>query len=204
MVAVAGAEGAAATMLDRYRNAIIVALAALLAAAVVALVLQRRDEPNGLEITLADLTPTPGGAIEVYITGAVIQPGVYEMRDGDRVVDLLYEAGGHAPNADLESINLALRLHDEDQVLVPRVGEGVPVSGLTSNVAGVVSAKVDINSATAAELDELPGIGEVYSERIVASRVSDGVFVTADELVERRIIPNSTLEKIRDLITVSR
>ncbi|MEX0786984.1 MAG: ComEA family DNA-binding protein [Dehalococcoidia bacterium] len=189
-------------MLDRYRSPIIIALAGLLAAAVVALVIQRQDEPKGVEITLADLTPTPGGAIEVYVTGAVTQPGVYQMRDGDRVIDVLYEAGGHAADADLESVNLALRLHDEDQVLVPRVGQALVSSGATSGVAGVVNAKIDINSANAQELDVLPGIGEVYSERIVASRLSDGPYVTAEELVERRIIPNSTLEQIRTLIIV--
>lgn len=197
------AEGAAATVPDRTRNIIIIALAGLLAAAVVTLAIQRQDAPNGVEITLGDLTPTPGGAIEVYITGAVVQPGVYQMRDGDRVIDVLYEAGGSTQDADLQSVNLALRLRDEDQVLVPRVGEAASISGARSNVAGVVNSKIDINRATALELDALPGIGEVYSERIVASRLSDGPFVTADELVERRIIPGSTLDQIRDLIAVS-
>jgi len=189
-------------VLDRYRNVITIALAALLAAAVVAFVLERRDGPQPLEIDLADLTATPSGPIEVYITGAVVQPGVYEMQAGDRVIDVLYEAGGHTPDADLEAVNLALRLQDEDQVTVPRVGETLVSTGRTSNVAGVSSAKVNINAATAAELDTLPGIGEVYSERIVESRLSNGPYVTVDELVERGVIPRGTLDKIRDLITL--
>ena len=184
-------------LLDRYRNTLIIALAALLAAAAVYIALDERSEPRAFEIDLAALTPTPGGPIEVYITGAVAQPGVYEMADGDRVVDLLFNAGGQAPDANIEAVNLALRLHDEDQITIPRIGE--PVSA----VAGAVVKKVNINTATAAELDDLPGIGEVYSQRIVESRTTDGPYTTTDELVERRIIPRATHERIRELITVA-
>ena len=120
---------------DSLRNAIIVGLAALLAAAVVAIVLERRDDSPALEINLAELTPTPGGPIQVYITGAVAHPGVYEMKDGHRVVDALYKAGGPAPKANLEAVNLAVRLHDEDQVVIPRQGQPVASTGSTSQVA---------------------------------------------------------------------
>ncbi len=186
-----------AELLDRYRNLITIGLAALVAAAVVAFVLDQRDSAQPLTINLAD--PPASGPIEVYITGAVTEPGVYEMSDGDRIIDLLYEAGGHTPDADLDSINLALRLHDEDQVLVPRIGDAA--SGRTSGVLGAATAKTDINSATAAELDGLPGIGDVYSERIVEERIANGVYVTTEELVERKILPRATYERIRDLIT---
>lgn len=184
-----------ASWLERYHTPIIIVLAALLAAIAVAFVLDRRDDPS-LEIRFGE--PTPGGPIEVYITGEVARPGVYEMADGDRVIDLLNEAGGFTPDADPVAINLAKRLHDEDRVIVPRLGE--PVAG----VAGVVSGNaVNINEATAAALAaELPGIGEVYSQRIVDSRTSDGLFTRTEELVERSIIPRGTYEKIRDLITV--
>src|SRR3990172_9401535 len=101
------------------------------------------------------------------------------MADGDRVVDVLYEAGGPAPDADLEAINLAVRLHDEDRIVVPRQGQAA--SGSTSSVAGVGVAPtpVNINTATAAELDALPGIGEAYSRRIVESRTSNGPYTSA-------------------------
>lgn len=111
-----------ASWLDRYRNPIIIVLAALLAAAVVALVLDRRDE-QALEIRLGE--PTPGGPIEVYITGAVARPGVYELVDGDRVIDLLRLAGSFAEDANPQTINLAQRLHDEDMIVVPRLGQRV-------------------------------------------------------------------------------
>ena len=189
-----------AELLDRYRNLITIGLAGLVAAAVVAFVLDQRSGAEPLTINLAD--PPASGPIEVYISGAVAEPGVYEMSDGDRIIDLLYEAGGHTPDADLDSINLALRLHDEDQVLVPRIGEAA--GGLTSGVLGAAAAKTDINSATATELDGLPGIGDVYSERIVEERIANGVYVTTEELVERKIIPRATYEGIRDLITAGR
>ena len=186
-----------AELLDRYRNLITIGLAGLVAAAVVAFVLDQRSAAEPLTINLAD--PPASGPIEVYITGAVAEPGVYEMRDGDRIIDLLYEAGGHTPEADLDSINLALRLRDEDQVLVPRIGDAA--GGLTPGVLGAAAAKTDINTANAAELDDLPGIGDVYSERIVEERIANGVYVTTEELVERKIIPRATYERIRDLIT---
>ena len=186
-----------ASWLDRYRNHVIAALAALLAAAVVALVLEQRDGPEALEIRPGELTPAPSGPVEVYITGAVAHPGVYEMSDGDRAIDLLYEAGGPAPDANLAAVNLALRLHDEDAFVIPHLGQPA------SSVAGVTSQTVNINTATAEDLDaKLPGIGQVYGQRIVASRTADGPFASTDEMVERELIPRATFERIRELITV--
>ncbi len=190
---------------ERYSHVVIIALAALLAGAIVALVVERRSEPGALEINLAELTPTAGGPIEVYVTGAVAKPGVYQLADGDRAIDALYAAGGPAPDANVEAINLAVRLHDEDRVAVPRLGQPVSsaVSAAVSSVAGAAAtAVVNINTASAAELDALPGIGEVYSQRIVDSRTKDGLFRTTDDLLQRSVIPRATYEKIRDLITV--
>ncbi len=184
--------------LDRYTHAIIIGLAALLAAAVIALVIERRSGAGPLEITVGG-TPAASGPIQVYVTGAVAQPGVYEMSGSDRVVDLLYKAGGPAPDADMEAVNLALRLHDEDRVVVPRMGEAA-TTGSTSQVAGA-TAPVNINRASAQELDALPGIGAVYSQRIVDSRTTAGPFATTDDLVNRQLIPRATYDKIRDLIT---
>jgi competence protein ComEA len=181
---------------------VVVVLAALLAAAVVALVIQQRDgSSDALEITLAELTPTPGGPIEVHVAGAVLHPGVYQLEDGDRAVDALFAAGGPASDANLEAVNLAVRLHDEDQVLVPRLGEPAGASsGVISDVAG--ATKVNINTASASELDALPGIGEVYSQRVVDSRTRDGLFAAPEDLRVRDLIPQATFDRIRDLITV--
>lgn len=186
------------------RNLVYAAAVALLALTVVAFFLGRRGGPQPVEIVFSEATPTVAGPMEVYITGAVAQPGVYEVAEGDRLIDVLYEAGGAAPDANLEAINLALRLRDEHHIVVPRLGEpgSGMVSGPASDVAGATTQIVNINTATAAELDDLPGIGEVYSQRIVENRAWDGPFKTADDLVERRLIPRSTYEKIKDLITV--
>lgn len=180
-------------MSDSVQKMAIIALAAAVAAGIVAFAIDRQRGPEALEIDLPNAAEP--GPIEVYITGAVAEPGVYEMHDGDRIVDLLYEAGGHTDEANLEALNLAVRLHDEDQITVPRFGE------TASNVAGAVSGRVNINTATAGELDDLPGIGEVYSQSIVVSREAEGPYVSGEELVERQVIPRSTYERIRDLIT---
>jgi competence protein ComEA len=191
---------------DTVRNAVIIGLAALLAGAIVFLAVERRDGTRPLEINIAQLTPTPGGPIEVYITGAVARPGVYEMQDGDRVIDVLLEAGGAAPDANLEALNLAVRLRDEDQVTVPRIGQVAPAAssgGSASDVAAAATVPVNINTASARELDDaLPGIGEVYSQRIVDSRTRDGPFTSPDDLLLRALIPRATFERIRELVTV--
>jgi competence protein ComEA len=182
------------------RNAIAVILVAVLTAAGVYFAFERNDGPEPLEIRPADATPA---AIEVYITGAVAQPGVYEMRDGDRVIDLLQKAGGFAEDADPEAIGLAKRLHDEDTVQVPRAAQAANGS---SQVAGTTTGTtatgiVNINTATQDELIALPGIGEAYSQRIIDSRATDGPFARTDELLARAVIPQHTFDEIKDLIT---
>lgn len=192
-----------ASWLERYHRLLIVALAAVLAAAVVTLVIDRRNGPPPLEINLAALTPTAGGPIEVYITGAVARPGVYEMKAGDRVVDVLQQAGGFTPDANPEAVHLAKRLRDEDTIVVPRLGQATSGSPFdpASSVAG--TSVININAATAEELDAaLPGIGPVYSQRIVGSRTNDGPFTTTDGLLTRALIPRATFESIRELISV--
>ncbi len=134
----------------------------------------------------------------VYVTGAVASPGVYTLRDGDRVEQAVAAAGGFAGDADPERINLARRLRDEDQVTVPRLGQPAPA---VDEAAGA-TAPLDLNLATADQLEALPGIGEVYAARIVESRASDGPFGSPDDLVARKLVPASTLERIRPYVTV--
>lgn len=183
--------------LERHRDLLAAALAAALLVALILLFLEWRRGPEPLEIHFPD-SPPAGSEIQVYVSGAVERPGVYALHDGDRVADAVQAAGGPADDADLEAVNLAQRLHDEDHVTVPRIGQP------SSSVAGITnpSQLIDINTASAALLDTLPGIGEVYSQRIVDSRTNEGPFQTTDELLERKLIPHSTYEKIKDLITV--
>lgn len=182
---------------DRFPTLIVLALAAVLAAGIAFFIAGHRNEPATLEL-VAD-APKTGDPIEVHVTGGVAHPGVYQLSYGDRAVDALYAAGGQAPDADLEAINLAKRLRDEDQIVVPRVGAAT--SG-TSQVAGAAIGPVNINTASADELDALPGIGEVYSARIVESRDRDGPFQSLEDLLARDLIPRATFEKIYGLITL--
>ena len=126
------------------------------------------------------------------------RPGVYFLNDGDRWIDAVEAAGGPAADADVEAINLARRLHDEDQVLVPRLGE----RAVLGSAQAPQDERININSASAAVLDSLPDIGEVRSQSIVDSRQRDGPFPRIEELVERKLIPQSVFDQIRELITV--
>jgi competence protein ComEA len=177
---------------------VIVALVAALAAAGVWIAVDSRDGPDPLEVRPADATPQ---SIQVYITGAVLRPGVYEMAEGERVIDVLTKAGGFAGDANPEAAPLAQRLHDEATIVIPRLNQPGQASG-SSQVAGSTSTggPVNINSASQDELIALPGIGEAYSQRIIDSRSSDGPFTSTDELLARAIIPQRTYDEIKDLI----
>lgn len=160
----------------------------LLAAIGVALVLLvlRQERGVGIEVVRRE-APGQLDQIVVHVSGAVREGGTYRLEPGDRVADAVELAGGLTEDADEAGVNLALRVRDEDQVHVPRMGE---VGGL-----------VDLNRATAAELEELPGIGPVYAGRIIEGRALRR-FGSVDELVGREVIPEHVFEGIRTLVTV--
>ena len=146
-------------------------------------------------------TASPSGVpLIVDVAGAVRHPGVYEFHDGERVIDAIKAAGGATGKAALESLNLAAPLTDGVQILVPKeapaaaVGTGSPAPGTTT--------LININSATAAELDALPGVGEVIAQRIVDYRTANGPFATVEDLIDVSGIGPSTMDDIRDLVTV--
>jgi len=140
-----------------------------------------------------------GSPIRVHVAGAVARPGVYDLRQGDRVTEAIAAAGGTTAAADTGSLNLARRLRDEEQLMVP----GAARSSSALQSPSPATGPININTATAAQLDALPGIGEAYSRRIVDSRAIDGPYESVEELVSRKVIPRSTFDTIRDLITVS-
>ena len=156
--------------------------------------------PQPLEIRLDG---APAAEIQVYVAGAVAQPGVYYLHDGDRAIDALEAAGGPTADADLESVNLARRLRDEDQVLVPRFEESAAApAGVLGAAQAPAGERIDVNSAPAALLETLPGIGPTRTGGIVESRQTAGAFVRPEELVERGLIPQTVFEQVRELITV--
>ncbi len=179
-------------LLERYRWFIAALFAVPLILGVAFLLSERLSGPQPLELELADVPPEE---IRVYVAGAVQRPGVYPLADGDRWIDALEAAGGPTADANLAAVDLARRARDEDTILVPYLGQ-----------TGVASASqaslVDINTASAEQLATLPGIGEVRAGRIIDSRERDGLFTSADELLERDLIPLSVFEEIADLVTV--
>jgi competence protein ComEA len=128
--------------------------------------------------------------IAVHVAGNVLKPGVYDLPGDARVVDAIRLAGGATAIADLNAINLANPLNDGQQVYVPAVGEKVPPSsnGLSAGGSGTGSATnsveypININSADAALLDELPGVGPATAQAIVTYRDQNGPFVNVNGL----------------------
>lgn len=145
--------------------------------------------------------------IKVHVAGAVVTPGIYELEDGERTADAVEMAGGTLPEADLDMINLAARLSDGQQVFVPRKGE-VPVAaaGSTANAGmaavGNGNQPININTATAAQLEQLDGVGEKTAQKIVAYREEHGGFASIEELMEVPGIGPAKFEGFKDSVTV--
>ena len=140
---------------------------------------------------------TPDGTpIRVGVAGAVRMPGVYDLRQGDRVAEVLAAAGGPAADADLARLDLTRGVRDGEEVLVPAVAA-------CRQSTDAAPAKLDINAACQAELEALPGIGAAYARRIIDSRLLDGPFASTQELVGRRVLPQPVFDKISGSITVS-
>ena len=149
----------------------------------------------------ASVSPSPEVVVLVDVAGWVRQPGVYEFTEGARVIDAIDAAGGARSGAVLEALNLAAPLTDGTQILVPREGqEGMAPAPVTGGA--VAGGLVNVNSAIATELEELPGIGEVIAQRIIDYRTENGPFATVDELVDVSGIGDAILESIRELVTV--
>ena len=152
--------------------------------------------------------PTPGPTVSaapstvlVHVAGWVRRPGVYELLEGDRVVDAIEAAGGARRGADLGALNLAAVLVDAQQVLVPRTGEAAAGAAPTAG-SGPSQQLVNVNTATPTELEELPGIGPVLAEAIASYREEHGPFTSVDQLEDVSGIGPVTLGEIRDLVTV--
>ena len=162
------------------------------------------------------VSTAPAGNVVVHVTGAVTRPGVVVLGVGSRVTDAIDAAGGVAPDADAEQLNLARVLTDGEQIRVPRVGEVLPdpapqPTGTAGPGAGAASGKpgdggasgtVNINTASASELEKLPGIGPALAQRIVEYRDSHGPFANVDALTDVPGIGKAKLEALREQATV--
>ena len=170
-------------------------LLAALAVAVLASALANR--PGSTPIAMASSAPVTTG-IFVHVLGAVAAPGLYQLREGDRVVDAIASAGGYAHGADETQLNLARVLSDGEQLYVPVVGE-LPALDVTGAVVG---GRVNINTADQAALETLPRVGPALAQRIIAWRDDNGRFAAIDDLRSVTGIGDKTFEGLRELITV--
>jgi len=152
---------------------------------------------------VAATTTTPTSVV-VYVAGDVVAPGVYTLPAPARVNDALAAAGGAAPTADLDVVNLAATVHDGERVYVPAVGQPIPpsIEITASGGSSAPTGPVNINTATADELDVLPGVGPATAAAIIARRQEHGPFQSVDELADVRGIGPAKLDALRGLVTV--
>lgn len=145
-------------------------------------------------------TPPASGPILVHVAGAVANPGVYQL-DGEARVHLAIDAaGGPRADADPSALNLAAAVSDGERIYVPVVGEVVPVASPAPGTSEP-SGPVDLNQASAAQLDELPGIGPTTAAAIVSHREQHGPFATVEDLEAVRGIGPAKLDALRGLVS---
>ena len=176
---------------------------------------------SGAVATSTSSTSVP--EVVVQAAGQVQRPGVYRMGPGDRVDDLVSKAGGFTAKADVDRVNLAAPLADGERVWVPSQGEDAPPpvvagsgggasasgtsgggagAGPTAGGAPAPTGPVDLNTATAEELDSLPGVGPATAAAILGYRTEHGRFSSVDDLLDVRGIGDAKLEQLRPLVTV--
>lgn len=142
----------------------------------------------------------------VDVKGEVVSPGVYEVKEGERIIDVIQLAGGLTTNADETRVNLAALLEDEMVVYIPKLGEDAEGQMFSvTNIGGGQSkddGKVAINRATSAELETLPGIGPAKAAAIISYREQHGPFKTVEDLLNISGIGPKSLEKIKDHVMI--
>jgi len=175
---------------------------------------------TGQTLVLSSASPSPPSALPspspsapdvvVYVCGAVRSPGVVRLPSTARIADALKVAGGATSSAELSAVNLAARLADGQQIIVPRRGEAPAAGGAaasaTSGAAGSTvagpAAPININTASLEELDTLDGVGPATAQKIIDYRTANGGFKTIDEIKEVSGIGDAKFAAMKDSITV--
>lgn len=157
----------------------------------------------------ADSTGDPqAGVLIVDVVGKVVRPGIVTLPRGSRVYEAVEAAGGLRGRVDTTTLNMARELTDGEQVLVgiePVEGASAPSTGGSGSSPGapaVAGAKVNLNTATAEQLDTLPGVGPVTAQAILSWRETNGRFGSVDDLLDVKGIGDATLAELRDLVVV--
>ena len=158
------------------------------------LIISTPPKPNKIKI-LPTYTPQ---SIAIHISGEVLKPGLYFVKPGTRVSDLIEIAGGLSQDARVETINLATQLLDGQKITIPSIIHGTdlaPVSDIIEN------KRININLCSKKDLESLPGIGENKAQAIVDYRNTSGEFLTVEEIMLVPGIGESIFESIKDLIS---
>jgi competence protein ComEA len=173
-------------------------LSGLFAAGVILLVSSR---PRGDPVTL--LPPPTPLPLRVHVAGAVAAPGIYSLPHSAILDDALKAAGGPSPSANLDAVNLAGQLEDGQQVYVPSIPEPTEAASMDGTPAvGAASGLINLNAATAEELEHLPGIGPNLAQTIVTYRMAHGPFASVDDLLDVPGIGPAKLDQVRGLVTI--
>ena len=172
--------------------------------------------PGGQVVAVASASQPPSDAVDsadgfsapevvvLHVLGAVVDPGIVELPLGSRVVDAIAAAGGPTDDADLAAVNLARVVADGEQLRLPAVGEVPPAAPAAGGGSAGASTdgRININTADAAGLEQLPGVGPAIAARIIAWREQNGPFRSVDELSSVSGIGEKTLDGLRDQATV--
>jgi competence protein ComEA len=148
------------------------------------------SQPRGEAVVL--LPTTTPGKLTVYVSGAVVSPGVYDLPPGSRIDEAVKAAGGFVVGAEEDQLNLAAPLKDGDHIDVPGIVTGIHVN----------AGRVNINTATVTELDALPGIGPTTAQAVVDYRLQNGPFNMIQDIENVPGIGPATYDKIKDYIFV--
>lgn len=156
--------------------------------------------PPPVRVAGAAAARAPAAPLFVNVVGAVRRPGLYRLKEGARVADAVTRAGGPTPKAQIELVNLAARIADGEQIVVPRRGFGAPVAAASAPGGTAATGPVHLNSATLEQLDALPGVGPVTAQKILDYREKHGSFGSVDELDAISGIGPARLGTLRDLV----
>ena len=147
--------------------------------------------------------------ITVYVSGEVNKPGIVTLNEGDRLATAVEMVGGTTDKADLNGINMAIKVQDEMHYIIPKIGDVVKnnsseiVSNDNSNQGGASkTSQININTATIEELDTLPGVGEATANKIVNHRSENGEFKSIEEIKNVNGIGDKKFEEIKNLICI--
>ncbi|GAB3616993.1 hypothetical protein GCM10027416_15500 [Okibacterium endophyticum] len=183
-------------------GAVVVLLIGGLALTVLVSLVGNRGQGTPVPLPTETSFPTAQGeaSLYVHVSGAVSASGVYQLAEGDRVIDAVAAAGGFAADADQAAVNLARFVVDGEQIVVPAVGEAPPP--VADAGGGAAGPGININTASALDLETLPGVGPALAQSIVDWRTENGPFGSVDDLLNVSGIGEKTLEGFREQVTI--